>query len=148
MLVEKNIDGAEDEVQIGLHKDPEHTELNALQVSMDLLDLGHKTLSVTLTVYAKCDTYCTQPNSNHASALVMLPTRCVLNWRICIRPLGALKHIDISKCYAAPNAVDTSPVKMRHVIPWPPTQTQMSLVCSGYRHHAPHMHITAHCCDM
>ncbi len=41
MLVEKNIDGADDVVQVGLYEDPEHTELNALQVSMDLL--GHET---------------------------------------------------------------------------------------------------------
>lgn len=47
MLVEKNIDGADDVVQDGLYEDPEHTELNALQVSMDLL--GHET---QLTVYS------------------------------------------------------------------------------------------------
>ncbi len=47
MLVEKNIDGADDVVQVGLYEDPEHTELNALQVSMDLL--GHET---QLTVYS------------------------------------------------------------------------------------------------
>ncbi|DBB06988.1 TPA: hypothetical protein ACH3X1_011580 [Trebouxia sp. C0004] len=31
MLIERNVVGADDVVQIGLHKDPEHTELNALQ---------------------------------------------------------------------------------------------------------------------
>ena len=39
MLVEGNIEGAAEVVQIGLCEDPEHTELNALQVSMDLLGL-------------------------------------------------------------------------------------------------------------
>ncbi len=39
MLVERNVDGADDVVQSGLSEDPEHTELNALQVSMNLLDL-------------------------------------------------------------------------------------------------------------
>lgn len=43
MLVENNITEADDVVQIGLYKDPEHTELNALQVSIDLLDLRHRT---------------------------------------------------------------------------------------------------------
>jgi len=39
MLVERNVDGADDVAQSGLSEDPEHTELNALQVSMNLLDL-------------------------------------------------------------------------------------------------------------
>jgi len=43
LLVKNNIDKAEAMLQVGLYEDPEHTELNALQVSMDLLDLGHKT---------------------------------------------------------------------------------------------------------
>jgi len=45
----------------------------------------------------------------------MLPARFVLSWRTCIRLLGALRQIDNSKCYAAPEAADTSPVKVRHV---------------------------------
>ncbi len=33
MLVEENIDGADDVVQVGLSEDPEHAELKSLQVS-------------------------------------------------------------------------------------------------------------------
>ena len=33
MLVEKNIVEADDVVQVGLYEDPEHTDLNVLQVS-------------------------------------------------------------------------------------------------------------------
>ncbi len=49
MLVEKNVDGAEDMVQVALYEDPELTELNALQVSMDLLYLGHKAQRIVCT---------------------------------------------------------------------------------------------------
>ena len=62
MLVEKNIVEADDVVQVGLYKDPEHTDLNVLQVSTKIPS-GSGALNThcnTFSGFGTLSTYCLQ----------------------------------------------------------------------------------------